>query len=112
MVGHSGSIPATIRAVEAVDESLARVVAAAEKSGLTLIITSDHGNAELMIDPETGGPHTAHTTNPVPFVVIESGAPQNLRSGGALCDVAPTILGMLGMEQPQEMSGVNLGLPT
>ncbi len=112
MVGHSGSIPATIRAVEAVDESLARVVAAAEKTGLTLIITADHGNAELMIDPETGGPHTAHTTNPVPFVVVGSGAPQNLRSGGALCDVAPTILGMLGMEQPQEMSGVNLGLPT
>ncbi|MDQ6717393.1 MAG: 2,3-bisphosphoglycerate-independent phosphoglycerate mutase [Gemmatimonadota bacterium] len=110
MVGHSGSIPATIKAVETVDASLARVIAAAEKAGFTLLITADHGNAEMMIDPETGGPHTAHTTNPVPFVVLggEMGAP--LRSGGALCDVAPTILSMLGIEQPREMSGVNLGV--
>ncbi len=110
MVGHSGSIPATIKAVETVDASLARVIAAAEKAGFTLLITADHGNAEMMIDPETGGPHTAHTTNPVPFVVLggEKGAP--LRGGGALCDVAPTILSMLGIEQPREMSGVNLGV--
>jgi 2,3-bisphosphoglycerate-independent phosphoglycerate mutase len=96
MVGHSGSIPATIKAVETVDECLARILPAAEKAGFTLLVTADHGNAELMIDPETGGPHTAHTTNPVPFVV--------------LCDVAPTILSMLGIEQPREMSGVNLGV--
>jgi len=112
MVGHSGSIPATIKAVEAVDESLARVLPAAEKSGFTLIITADHGNAEMMIDPETGGPHTAHTTNPVPFVVIGGKSPRDLRAGGALCDVAPTILSMLGIEQPREMSGVNLGVNT
>jgi 2,3-bisphosphoglycerate-independent phosphoglycerate mutase len=110
MVGHSGSIPATIKAVETVDLMLARVLKAAESAGTRLIVTADHGNAEMMIDPETGGPHTAHTTNPVPFVVIDWNQEQRLRSGGALCDVAPTILSMLGIEQPPEMSGVNLGV--
>ena len=110
MVGHSGSIPATIKAVETVDRSLARVLKAAESAGTRLIVTADHGNAEMLIDPETGGPHTAHTTNPVPFVVIDWNQEPRLRSGGALCDVAPTILSMLGIEQPSEMSGVNLGV--
>ena len=110
MVGHSGSIPATIKAVETVDESLSRVVAAAGNAGFTLIVTADHGNAELMIDPETGGAHTAHTTNPVPFVVLGGARGLSLRGGGALCDVAPTILSILGIEQPREMSGVNLGV--
>ena len=110
MVGHSGSIPATIKAVETVDQSLAKVLKAAEFAGTRLIVTADHGNAEMMIDPETGGPHTAHTTNPVPFVIIDWEQEQRLRSGGALCDVAPTILSMLGIEQPPEMSGVNLGV--
>jgi 2,3-bisphosphoglycerate-independent phosphoglycerate mutase len=110
MVGHSGSIPATIKAVETVDTMLARVLKTAESAGTRLIVTADHGNAEMMIDPETGGPHTAHTTNPVPFVVIDWNQEQRLRSGGALCDVAPTILSMLGIEQPPEMSGVNLGV--
>ncbi|HWL41111.1 MAG TPA: 2,3-bisphosphoglycerate-independent phosphoglycerate mutase [Gemmatimonadaceae bacterium] len=110
MVGHSGSIPATLKAVETVDQCLARVLKAAEASGVRLIVTADHGNAELMLDPETGGPHTAHTTNPVPFVVVDWGRKKPLRSGGALCDVAPTILSMLGVEQPPEMSGVNLGV--
>ena len=110
MVGHSGSIPATIKAVETVDQSLARVLKAAESAGARLIVTADHGNAEMLIDPETGGPHTAHTTNPVPFVVIDWEQEQRLRSGGALCDVAPTILSMLGVEQPPEMTGVNLGV--
>ena len=91
MVGHSGSIPATIKAVETVDQSLARVLKAAESAGIRLIVTADHGNAEMLIDPETGGPHTAHTTNPVPFVVVDWENEQRLRSGGALCDVAPTI---------------------
>jgi 2,3-bisphosphoglycerate-independent phosphoglycerate mutase len=112
MVGHSGSIPATIKAVETVDECLARVLPSAEQGGVTLIITADHGNAEMLIDPETGGPHTAHTTNPVPFVIIGGAKPLVLRSGGALCDVAPTILSMLGIEQPREMSGVQLGVNT
>jgi 2,3-bisphosphoglycerate-independent phosphoglycerate mutase len=110
MVGHSGSIPATIKAVETVDQSLALVLKAAEKAGYRLIVTADHGNAEMLIDPETGGPHTAHTTNPVPLVVVDWENEQRLRSGGALCDVAPTILSMLGIEQPPEMTGVNLGV--
>jgi len=110
MVGHSGSIPATIKAVETVDQSLARVLKAAEAAGMRLIVTADHGNAEMMIDPETGGPHTAHTTNPVPFVVIDWEQEQRLRAGGALCDVAPTILSMLGLPQPAEMTGTNLGV--
>jgi len=110
MVGHSGSIPATIKAVETVDQCLARVLKAAESAGARLIVTADHGNAEMLIDPETGGPHTAHTTNPVPFVVIDWEQEQRLRPGGALCDVAPTILSMLGVEQPAEMTGVNLGV--
>jgi len=110
MVGHSGSIPATIKAVETVDQSLARVLRAAESAGMRLIVTADHGNAEMLIDPETGGPHTAHTTNPVPFVVVDWEQETQLRSGGALCDVAPTILSMLGVEQPAEMTGENLGV--
>jgi 2,3-bisphosphoglycerate-independent phosphoglycerate mutase len=112
MVGHSGSIPATIKAVETVDRCLARVLKAAETSGTRLIVTADHGNAELMIDPESGGPHTAHTTNAVPFVIVDWEREKPLRPGGALCDVAPTILSMLGVEQPREMSGVNLGVLT
>jgi 2,3-bisphosphoglycerate-independent phosphoglycerate mutase len=110
MVGHSGSIPATIKAVETVDQSLVRVLKAAESAGIRLIVTADHGNAEMLIDPETGGPHTAHTTNPVPLVVVDWEQEQRLRLGGALCDVAPTILSMLGIEQPAEMTGVNLGV--
>ena len=110
MVGHSGSIPATIKAVETVDQSLARVLKAAESAGMRLIVTADHGNAEMLIDPQTGGPHTAHTTNPVPFVVVDWEQEQRLRPGGALCDVAPTILSMLGLPQPAEMTGVNLGV--
>ena len=110
MVGHSGSIPATIKAVETVDQSLARVLKAAESAGMRLIVTADHGNAEMLIDPETGGPHTAHTTNPVPLVIVDWEQEQRLRSGGALCDVAPTILSMLGIEQPPEMTGTTLGV--
>jgi len=109
MVGHSGSIPATIHAVETVDSCLKRVMEAAERSGFRLLITADHGNAEMMIDPETGGPHTAHTTNPVPLVAIGDEGIAALRNGGALCDVAPTILEMFGMEQPGEMTGKTLG---
>jgi 2,3-bisphosphoglycerate-independent phosphoglycerate mutase len=112
MVGHSGSMPATIKAVETVDRCLARILRAAETSGARLIVTADHGNAELMIDPESGGPHTAHTTNAVPFVMVDWEREKPLRPGGALCDVAPTILSMLGVEQPREMSGVNLGVIT
>ena len=107
MVGHTGSIPATIRAVETVDQCLARVLASGEKAGARIMITADHGNCEMMIDPETGGPHTAHTTNPVPFIVVDPDGDRLLRAG-ALCDVGPTILTMLGLEQPREMTGEDL----
>ena len=110
MVGHTGSIPATLEAVEVVDECLARVVAAAAASGARLLVTADHGNCEMMIDPETGGPHTAHTTNPVPFLIVDGNGAHGLRDGGALCDVGPTILGLLGLEQPGEMTGRDLRL--
>ena len=108
MVGHTGSIPATLKAVETVDRCLARVVEAAERAGARLLVTADHGNCEMMIDPVTGGPHTAHTTNPVPFLIVDHDAGHQLRGGGALCDVGPTILGMLGLEQPTEMTGRDL----
>jgi 2,3-bisphosphoglycerate-independent phosphoglycerate mutase len=109
MVGHSGSMKATISAVETVDACLARVMRSAEATGTRLLITADHGNAEMMIDPETGGPHTAHTTSPVPFVAINDEGMTALRGGGALCDVGPTILRMMGIGQPSEMTGKILG---
>lgn len=109
MVGHTGSVPATIAAVETVDRCLARIVESARRSGTRLIITADHGNAEMMIDPGTGGPHTSHTGNPVPIVFVDpSGSEPDLRNGGALCDVGPTILTMLGIDTPPEMTGVDL----
>ena len=110
MVGHSGSLPATIQAVETVDRCLARVLASAERTGTRVLVTADHGNCEMMIDPETGGPHTAHTTNPVPFVLVgaSSDSAPPLRDGGALCDVGPTVLGLLGVDIPAEMTGVDL----
>ncbi|MGH7665603.1 MAG: 2,3-bisphosphoglycerate-independent phosphoglycerate mutase [Gemmatimonadaceae bacterium] len=110
MVGHTGSLRAVITAVETVDACLARVIASVERAGVRLLVTADHGNCEMMIDPEGGGPHTAHTTNPVPFVIVDPGATggRPLREGGALCDVGPTILAMLGLEQPAEMTGVDL----
>ncbi|MGE5802028.1 MAG: 2,3-bisphosphoglycerate-independent phosphoglycerate mutase [Gemmatimonadota bacterium] len=109
MVGHSGVLPATVKAVETVDRCLARVLPAAERAGATLLITADHGNCELMIDPATGGPHTAHTTNPVPLVIIDAGnGARTLRAGGSLRDVGPTVLNMLGIEPPPEMTGKDL----
>ena len=106
MVGHTGVMPAVITAVETIDACLGRIMASADKVGASLFITADHGNAELMIDPGTGGPHTAHTTNPVPFVSVRG--VERLRSGGALGDVAPTILNLMGLEQSPEMTGRDL----
>jgi 2,3-bisphosphoglycerate-independent phosphoglycerate mutase len=109
MVGHSGVLKAAIKAVETVDECLAQVLTTADKAGATVLVTADHGNCELMIDPATGGPHTAHTTNPVPLVIVGEGAPnRHLRAGGSLRDVGPTILNLLGIELPKEMTGRDL----
>jgi 2,3-bisphosphoglycerate-independent phosphoglycerate mutase len=112
MVGHTGVLPAVIKAVETVDACLTRVMASAEKVGARLLVTADHGNCELMIDPAGGGPHTAHTTNPVPFVVVDPDFDRPLRIGGALCDVGPTILSMMGLDQPPEMTGRDLRFTT
>jgi 2,3-bisphosphoglycerate-independent phosphoglycerate mutase len=106
MVGHTGVLPAVVSAVETVDESLARILATAESVGARVLVTADHGNAEQMVDLATGGPHTAHTTNPVPFVTFGTGGA--LHTGGALCDVAPTVLALLGLQQPAEMTGHSL----
>jgi 2,3-bisphosphoglycerate-independent phosphoglycerate mutase len=108
MVGHSGKLDATILAVQTVDACLARVLTSAERAGAAVLVTADHGNCELMIDPQTGGSHTAHTTSPVPLVVLDPGRDRPLRKGGALCDVGPTILRMLGVEQPLQMTGRDL----
>jgi len=109
MVGHSGKIEPTVKAVETVDACLARVESAVRAKGGAILITADHGNAELMIDPATGGPHTAHTTNPVPFIVIAENAKQfTLKAGGSLRDISPTLLGMLGLDEPKEMTGTDL----
>jgi 2,3-bisphosphoglycerate-independent phosphoglycerate mutase len=107
MVGHTGVPAAIIKAVETVDRCLARALRAAEGVGATVLVTADHGNCELMVDPETGGPHTAHTTNPVPLVLVGDGAGP-LRPGGSLRDVGPTILHLLGLEAPPEMTGRDL----
>ena len=110
MVGHTGVVPAVIEAVETIDRCLARVLGAAEATGATVLVTADHGNCEMMVDPETGGPHTAHTTNPVPFVAVRAGGGE-LRRGGALCDVGPTVLNLLGITPPPEMTGRDLREP-
>lgn len=109
MVGHSGKFAPTVLAVETVDKCLAEIYASLRRSGGSWIITADHGNAETMIDPVTKGPHTYHTTNPVPFILVDEQRTQ-LRSGGALQDISPTILGYLGEKQPKEMTGRDLRL--
>lgn len=107
MVGHTGSLPAAIAAVEAVDAGLGKVVAALRAAGGAMIVTADHGNCETMIDPVTGGPHTAHTTNPVPVVLL--GGPQGVSlRNGRLADLAPTLLDLMGLPVPPEMTGTTL----
>ncbi|HXM95493.1 MAG TPA: 2,3-bisphosphoglycerate-independent phosphoglycerate mutase [Candidatus Dormibacteraeota bacterium] len=108
MVGHSGKLEATIKAVEAVDAGLARIYQTLKPRGGAWIITADHGNAETMIDPATGGAHTYHTTNPVPLVLVTEDDRVQLRPGGALRDIAPTMLGVLGQSQPADMTGKDL----
>lgn len=109
MVGHTGNLPATIAAVETLDRCLGRIMEAVRSVGGTAIVTSDHGNCEQMWDEQLQSPHTAHTSNPVPLILVgePSGGPP-LRAGGALCDVAPTMLGLLGLDQPAAMTGRDL----
>jgi 2,3-bisphosphoglycerate-independent phosphoglycerate mutase len=109
MVGHTGVLDAAIHAVEAVDAGLAKIVSATLAQGGALLITADHGNCELMKDPATGQPHTAHTLNRVPLMYVnDADTKAKLRSGGRICDVAPTMLELLGLPQPAEMTGVSL----
>ncbi len=107
MVGHTGDLGAAIKACEAVDQGLAKVVDALTKAGGTMIVTADHGNCEMMYDPETKGPHTAHTLNPVPVALVGGPKGRNLRSG-RLADLAPTILELMGLPKPEEMTGESL----
>ena len=108
MVGHTGSLPAAIKAVETVDSGLGRIAEAVEKVGGALLVIADHGNCEMMVDPATGGPHTAHTTNPVPVIVYRGPQGASLRQGGRLADVAPTVLDLMGLVPPPEMTGRSL----
>jgi len=118
MVGHTGAMEATVEAIGAVDQSVGRLLEATNRMGGTLIVTADHGNAELMEGPD-GLPWTAHTTNPVPLILVEGekrkipghGTAVELRSGGGLADVAPTLLEILGLEQPSRMTGASLITP-
>lgn len=107
MVGHSGKLEPTIRACEAVDAGLGEIYEALKRFGGSWLVTADHGNAETMIDPLTQGPHTYHTTNPVPLIYLTN-EKAGLRRGGALQDIAPTILGILGLEKPEQMKGEDL----
>ncbi len=107
MVGHTGILEAAIKACEAVDSGLGRVLAALEKAGGAMIVTADHGNCELMVDPVTGGPHTSHTTNPVPVILVGGPPGVHLRNG-RLADLAPTLLELMGLELPPQMTGHSL----
>ncbi len=108
MVGHSGRMEPTIRAVETVDTQLGRIYQAIRQGGGSMLITADHGNAEMLIDPATGGPHTAHTTNPVPFILVSDEKNLTLRECGSLRDLSPTLLSMLRIDQPGQMTGGSL----
>ena len=108
MVGHTGVEPAAIKAVEAVDECVGRAVEAIKKADGQMFICADHGNAEQLVDYETGEPFTAHTVNPVPFILVNADPAYRLREGGCLADIAPTLIELMGLTQPKEMTGKSL----
>ena len=108
MVGHTGIESAAIKAVEVLDECVGKTLDALKKAGGQMFLCADHGNCDMMVDPNTGAPHTAHTTNPVPFIMIEADPSWKLREGGRLCDIVPTMIEMMGMEKPAEMTGESL----
>jgi 2,3-bisphosphoglycerate-independent phosphoglycerate mutase len=109
MVGHTGVLGAAVTAVEVVDAGLGRIADAVRAKGGAMLVTADHGNCELMIDPASGQPHTAHTLNPVPFLLVDERRERaSIRPGGRICDVAPTMLEMLGIPKPAAMTGASL----
>lgn len=108
MVGHTGVFEAVVKAIETVDECVGEAVEAVKKAGGVMFLCADHGNAEELIDPETGGVWTAHTTNPVPFILINGPEGARLKENGRLCDIAPTLIEIMGMEKPAEMTGTSL----
>ncbi len=108
MVGHTGDLNAAIKAVEAVDAGLGQALDAVEETGSAVLVTADHGNCEIMVDPESGGPHTAHTLNPVPLILVGGPDGAKLRDGGRLADLAPSLLYLMDIEKPEEMTGENL----
>ncbi len=108
MVGHTGVEEAAIKAIETVDECVGKAVDAIKEVDGVLFICADHGNAEQLVDYDTGAPFTAHTTNPVPFILVNADPAYKLREGGCLADIIPTLIELMGMEQPKEMTGKSL----
>ena len=108
MVGHTGVLEAATKACKVVDECVGKIANACKEKGITMLLTADHGNSEVMVDEETGRPQTAHTTNEVPFVLINAPEGTRIKNGGALCDIAPTVLQLFGIAKPQEMTGESL----
>ena len=108
MVGHTGVESAAIKAIETVDACVGRAVDAIKEVDGQMFICADHGNAEQLVDYETGEPFTAHTTNPVPFILVNADPSYTLREGGKLADIVPTLIELMGMEQPKEMTGTSL----
>ena len=108
MVGHTGVIDAAVKAIEVVDECVGKAVEAIKEVDGQLFICADHGNAEQMIDYTTGAPHTAHTTNQVPFILVNADPAYTLRDGGCLADIVPTLIELMGKKQPEEMTGKSL----
>lgn len=108
MVGHTGVFEAAVKACETVDTCVGKIAQKAKENGVVMLLTADHGNSECMEDPETHSPFTAHTTNPVPFMLINGNGKYELKETGALCDVAPTVLALLGIEKPADMTGDKL----
>ena len=108
MVGHTGVEEAAIKAIETVDECVGKAVDAIKEVDGVLFICADHGNAEQLVDYDTGAPFTAHTTNPVPFILVNADPAYKLREGGCLADIIPTLIELMGMEQPKAMTGKSL----
>ena len=108
MVGHTGVEAAAIKAIETVDTCVGKAVEAVKRNGDVMFICADHGNAEIMVDEKTGEPFTAHTTDPVPFILVNADPSYKLDKGGRLCDIAPTLIDLMGMEKPAEMTGRSL----